>query len=119
MLKQYIKIFGIVMVFIGILGFIPGVTERDLFLGVFRVNPLLNFIHLGTGLLAYFSGRIGYALSRFMFQLVGVIYAFLGILGFAQSGKHILRVIANNMADSWLHVAVAVFCLFMGFFYKK
>ena len=107
------------MIFIGLLGFIPGITEKDLCLGIFRVNPLLNFIHLGTGFLAYFVGRIGYSLSRFMFQLVGVIYAFLGILGFAQGGKHLLRVIANNMADSWLHVTIALICLFMGFFYRK
>jgi hypothetical protein len=107
------------MIFIGILGFVPGITEKDMFLGIFKVNAFLNFIHLITGLLAYFIGRLGINPSRLLFQTLGVIYAILGFLGFAHTSKHILRIIANNMADSWLHVAIALVCIFMGFFYKN
>ncbi len=119
MLKKYSKIFGIVMILIGLLGFIPGATEKEMFLGFFRVNPLLNFIHLATGLLAYFVGRLNFNATRLLFQVLGVFYAIIGFLGFVHGHKMILRVVANNMADSWLHLAIAVFCIFMGFFYKK
>lgn len=119
MLKKCAKTFGIFMIFIGVLGFIPGITEKDMFLGIFKVNPFLNFVHLITGLLAYFIGRLNLIATRFLFQALGVFYAILGFLGFAHGHKLILRVIASNMADSWFHVALAIFCIFMGFFYRN
>lgn len=119
MLKKYAKIFGIVMILIGLLGFIPGLTEKEMFFRVFRVNPLLNFIHLATGLIAYFVARLNFNATRLLFQVLGVFYAIISFLGFVHAHKMIFKVVANNIADSWLHLAMAAFCIFMGFFYKK
>ena len=118
MLRKCSKIFGILMILIGVLGFVPGITEKEMFLGMFRVHVLLNFIHLATGLLAYFVGRMGVKPTRVLFQVLGVFYAIFGILGFAHAHKPMFKVVAHNMADSWLHIVIAVFCIFMGFVYK-
>ncbi|MFS8563661.1 MAG: DUF4383 domain-containing protein [Rhabdochlamydiaceae bacterium] len=119
MLRQCSKIFGVLMILIGVLGFVPGITEKEMLLGMFKVHALSNFIHLITGLLAYFVSRMGVNPTRLVFQILGVFYAIFAVLGFAHPHKHIFKMMAHNMADTWLHVVVALFCIFMGFIYKN
>ncbi len=107
------------MILIGVLGFVPGVTEKEMLFGIFKVHALSNFIHLITGLLAYFVSRMGVNPTRVVFQALGVTYAIFAVLGFAHLHKHMFKVMPHNMADAWLHVAVALFCIFMGFIYKN
>ena len=119
MIRKFGKIFGIVMILLGILGFLPKITERHLLLGIFEVNSTLNFVHLITGLLAYLVSRIGINIMRLFFQIFAVMYSILGFLGFAYTSKPIFRVIANNTADDWLHLLIAGFCIFIGFIFRK
>ena len=52
------------------------------------------------------------------FRIFGVIYALVAILGFMTPSGMLLGMISNNVADTWLHVILAVAMLFLGFVAK-
>jgi hypothetical protein len=60
-------------------------------------------------------GLAGTGPSRTFFQIFGVVYALVAVLGFYYGDQPILGLISNNMADVWLHVVLAVAMLFLGF----
>ena len=119
MLQQVAKIFGIVFVIVGILGFVPGITYHQHLLGIFHVNAVHNLIHLATGVVAYAVSRTNWRNCRLFFRIFGVIYALVGLLGFGYGMQPVLGIIANNMADAWLHILIGAVSLYFGFLYKK
>jgi hypothetical protein len=53
MVRTAAKLFGAVLVLVGILGFVPGITTDDgHLLGIFHVNAIHNIIHLASGAVA-------------------------------------------------------------------
>lgn len=115
MLKTSAIIFGIVMLAVGILGFVPQAIPGDMLLGIFHINLIHNIIHIATGAVAILCGLAGWYPSRVFFQVFGVIYALVAILGFYYMDRPILGLVANNMADNILHVVIAAISLYLGF----
>jgi hypothetical protein len=115
MLKTWAWIFAIVFILIGILGFVPGITTADgHLLGVFEVDTMHNIAHLITGLVALFvafgSGRS----QRLFFQIFGWLYLATTLIGFVQ-GDTVLGLISANMADHFLHLAITIVSLWLGY----
>jgi len=50
MINKLALTFGVILVLVGVLGFIPGITADGLLLGILHVNILHNITHLVTGL---------------------------------------------------------------------
>jgi hypothetical protein len=115
MLKSVAVVFGVIVFAIGVLGFIPQVTEEGKLLGIFHVNDAHNLIHVLTGLIGIYCGTKGECASRLFFKVFGVVYAMIAALGFYYGDLPILGVIANNSADNILHVVIAVVALYLGF----
>ena len=116
MIKTAALLFGIVFLLIGILGFVPAVTpDNGMLLGVFHVNTAHNIIHLASGVVFLLCGMAGAGPSRTFFQIFGIIYAVVAVLGFYYGDNALLGLISNNTADTWLHVVLAVVMLFLGF----
>jgi len=112
-------IFGVVLVLVGILGFIPGITTSDgLLLGLFEVDATHNSVHFLTGVLALIAGFVSAQMARWYFMLFGVVYAVVAILGFFPSSS-VLGLFGVNLADNLLHVAVALVALYLGFMMKE
>ena len=61
----------------GILGFVPGVTEHEMFLGIFMVNPLHSALHVASGVVFLIASLAGAWAARLLFQilLIGLIPA--------------------------------------------
>lgn len=118
MLKTSAIIFGIIMLAVGILGFIPQANVGNLLLGIFHVNLIHNLIHVATGIVAILCGLSSEHASRIYFQIFGIVYALVALLGFYYMDQPILGLIANNMADNLLHVIIAAASLYLGFFYS-
>ena len=109
------RLFSIVFLLVGILGFIPGITTNfdDMnlighdseakLLGIFQVNVVHNIVHLLFGI-------VGLALSRTWdgartFRIGGgVVYRLLWILGLVGGAEWI----PANDADHWLHYVLGV-----------
>ncbi len=120
MVRKAAQLFGWVLLAIGVLGFIPGITSDDHLLGLFHVNPLHNAIHLISGLVALWAGYSkSEANARTYFQVFGVIYGLVALLGVFYGDKDILGVLANNWWDVLLHLLITAGALYYGFLYKN
>ena len=116
MAKTMAILFGVVFLVVGILGFVPAVTKDQMLLGIFHVNPAHNCVHLLSGVVALLCGMSGVGASRWYFRIFGLVYALVAILGFLKPGDTmLLGLISNNMATTWLHVAIAAVSLLIGF----
>lgn len=117
MAKKLATWFGIVFLLIGVLGFVPGITnDEGMLLGIFHVDAIHNIIHIVFGILAFWMGMSGEAGAKNYFKLVGVVYGLVAVLGFFQGDSDmILGIFHNNMADTWLHIVLALIALYVGF----
>jgi hypothetical protein len=118
MLKIAAIIFGAAFLLVGLLGFIPAVSPNGMLLGVLHVNAAHNIVHLITGVVALLAAYTGIRASQLFFQVFGIIYGLVAILGFMAGDRHILGLIANNLADAWFHLTVAAVSLYLGFAQK-
>ena len=124
MVKSAAILFGIVFLVVGILGFVPAATppmadgNGGMLLNLFHVNTAHNIVHLASGVVFLLCGLAGAGPSRTFFRIFGLVYALVAILGFMKGDGLLLGMVANNMADVWLHVVLAVSMLFLGFVVK-
>ena len=114
-LKTIAVIFGVIFVAVGALGWIPAVNPGGKLLGLFDVNMAHNLVHLATGIVAIVVGMMSDKASKLFFQVFGVIYALVAVLGFFSGDQPLLGIVNNNAADTWLHVVIAVVALYLGF----
>ncbi|PYK68886.1 MAG: TonB-dependent receptor [Verrucomicrobia bacterium] len=115
MAKTLALLFGVVFLLIGILGFVPALAPNEMLLNIFHVNAAHNVVHLLTGVVALLAGMGGVGAARTFFRIFGVVYGLVAVLGFVVGDGLLLGLIANNMADTWLHVVIALVSLIIGF----
>lgn len=114
-LRIWAVVFGIFFIVAGIAGFIPALSPHQLLFGLFMVDPIHNIIHLVSGACAILAA-INTRYSQTYFRVFGIIYGLVAILGFI---SHDLILIHVNLADNYLHAAIAVIALYLGFFFEK
>jgi hypothetical protein len=115
-IKTLATVFGVVFLLVGVLGFVPGITnDSQMLLGIFHVNAVHNIIHLLSGAFALYAGMTSMDYAKLYFRIFGVVYLLVAILGFYYGDKDVLGFISSNMADTWLHVVIAVVALYAGF----
>jgi len=119
MLKQAATLFGVVFLLVGILGFVPGITNDQMLLGIFHVNAAHNLVHLLSGAVALWAAMTSAAYARTYFRVFGIVYALVAVLGFFTGNGMLLGLISNNMPDTWLHVLIAAAALALGFVVKE
>lgn len=113
------KVFGIVFILVGVLGFVPGITTEDgHLLGLFEVNLMHNIVHLVSGLAALWA-MSSVSRSVLYFKVFGVIYALVTVLGFISGSALGIGLIPVNHADNLLHIAITLVALYAGFFGGK
>ena len=114
MLSNAAKVFGIVFLIVGALGFVPAVTPDGQLFGIFHVNASHNVVHLLTGAIALVVGFVSDRASKVFFLTFGIIYGLISFLGFLAVDRPLFGVIAHNLADAWLHLAIAAVSIFLG-----
>ncbi len=115
MAKTFGMLFGIVFLAVGILGFVPGITKDDMLLNIFMVNKVHSIVHIASGAIFLIASMAGAGAARLWFQLFGIIYAIVAVLGFMNPNGMLFGMMSNNPADTWLHVVLAVAMLAIGF----
>jgi hypothetical protein len=104
-------ILGIVYLIVGILGFIPGITNQGLLLGIFAVNPLHNVVHLAAGAILVWAGRS----ADMVFQVnkaMAIVFAVLVVVSFLAP---VAEGVAINPPDTGLHVLSALVTGYVGY----
>jgi hypothetical protein len=114
MAKTFAMVLGVVLLLIGILGYVLNPTGGHL-LGIFAVDGIHNAIHVVSGIAGIAAATMGWA--PLFCQVFGVIYLLVGILGFVatDSNAMLLGLMHNNMADNLLHLAIGGASAFVGF----
>jgi hypothetical protein len=115
MLRPLGFFYGLSFITGGILGFVPGVTVDDVFLGIFAVNPLHSAMHVVSGVMFLLASTFGASAARLWFQIFGCLYAALAAMGFWVGNGMIMNCITKNRNDSWGHAALALSMLVIGF----
>jgi hypothetical protein len=111
MMTTFAKILGIVLIAIGALGFIPGLTPDGLLFGIFRTDPFHNLIHLVTGIMVAAAGFAdNWDASRRVLLIVAAFYAILTVVGFLSTTGMVFGM-PMNMADDVLHLTITVAAL--------
>jgi hypothetical protein len=99
----------------GLLGFVPGVTRDQMFLGFFMVNTAHNILHLASGLIFLIAAFAGASAARLWFRLFGTFYIILAVIGFAVGDHLIFNLISNTFMDSAGHAFLGGVLLLTGF----
>lgn len=114
MAKTFAMVLGVILLLVGILGFLLN-PAGGLLLGIFAVNGPHNAIHVASGLLGIAAAFMGWA--RLFCQAFGVVYLLVGLLGFVatDSQSMLLGLIHINMAANLLHLAIGAVTAYVGF----
>jgi hypothetical protein len=99
--KTWAMTIGVVLLLVGLLGFI---MDSPL-LGIFGVNTLHNIVHLLTGALFLWAGMKGQA--KTYNKWFGWVYLLVAVLGFFGL-LTFLEVAGGNDYDNYLHVVIGL-----------
>jgi len=109
--KPIAYLFGVTFIFAGLLGFVPNpLVAPD---GIFAVNTMHNLVHVLTGAAFLAGGYFGQARNTVIG--IGVAYVAVTVIGFLTTGNMLLGLVHINVADRWLHAALAVAILAAGY----
>ena len=122
-------LFGIVFLIVGIAGFIPGATtdyerlsviggEGAHLLGIFGVNWLENVVHLGYAVAGLWAATNAVR-SRQYFLWGGAVYGLVWLYGMLIDVQSDANLIGVNEPANWLHFALFVVMVGMGFYFTK
>lgn len=111
--KLWARIIGIILVLVGVLGFVMSSP----LLGIFAVNALHNVVHLITGIIFLWAGFAKKAPVMKVNQWLGVIYILVGILGFF-GVLGFLAVGPGADPDNFLHLGIGIISALIGWMAK-
>ncbi|MBO4273716.1 DUF4383 domain-containing protein [Microbispora triticiradicis] len=117
---------GVVFLLVGVLGFIPGITQNvdqlqfaghhsdAMLLGVFEVSILHNIVHLlfgvaGVTLARTWAGARSYLIGG------GAVYLVLWLYGLLVGHDSAANFVPVNNADNWLHLFLGLGMAALGF----
>lgn len=101
---------GVVFIAIGLLGFV-----NDPVMGLFDVDLMHNLVHLGSGVIGLYLASRGEAGAVLFGKGMAVVYGLVTVLGFLQGEGQLLGLMAVNMADHLLHLALTAYFAYIGF----
>jgi hypothetical protein len=127
MIRGFARVFGIVYMAVGILGFVPGLVQPvdhgpDLavhayhgrLLGLFPVNLLHNLVHMLIGIWGLAaSGSLPAA--RWFGRGLAVFYGVLAVLGLFPATQTLFGLVPIQGNDVWLHALTALVAAYFGF----
>jgi hypothetical protein len=111
-LKTVMLALGVFYVAIGILGFVPGVTNDGLLIGIFAVNALHNIVHVALGAALIWGSRTA---NNMVNQVLAVVFAVLVVGSFIAP---IVEQVPLNPPDTALHLVSALITGYYGFMRK-
>jgi hypothetical protein len=80
----------------------------------FEVNGVHNAIHLISGVAALALSRT-HKNARLYFQVFGIVYGLVTLLGVFHGDNDLLGIVAHNVADIFLHLIITAAALYFGF----
>lgn len=116
MLRTVASIFGIGFIVAGVLGYSSFFAPNGMLLGVFAIDNMHNIVHIVSGIVALLAA-MNEKYAQLYLQIFGVVYGLVAALGFTMDGNVLMM--HMNMADNFLHLAIALIALYFGFAMKR
>ena len=114
MVSTFARVFGVIFVLVGVLGFVPAAMTDGMLLGLFPVNAVHNIVHILLGLWGLMAG--GNAISAIgYFKALTVIYALLAVLGLIPATQDLFGLAPIHGNNVWLHGVLAIAAAYFGF----
>jgi hypothetical protein len=116
---------GATFLLVGVLGFIPGITQNydamevaghesgAELLGIFQVSILHNIVHLLFGVLGIAAARAA-GTARTFLVVGGAVYVGLWLYGMVIDKISDANFVPLNKADDWLHLGLGAGMLLLG-----
>lgn len=110
---------GIVLVVVGILGFIPGITTQyselrffgpdshAMFLNLFQVSMLLNIMQIAIGATGWTMSRNAMGARNFLMGF-GLLYVVLGVYGLIVGVGSAANFLSLNTLDNWTFIVLGL-----------
>jgi hypothetical protein len=126
--RYFAQVVGVVFLLVGILGFLPALKSSPqagfpdlavdggygLLLGLFPVNWLHNFVHIGIGTAGWSASRDRDSARQFA-QGLTFFYGALAVMGLLPVLNTVFGLIPLYGHDIWLHAATAAVAAYFGF----
>jgi hypothetical protein len=121
---------GIVLLLVGVLGFIPGITQQyselrflgpdshAMFLGLFQTSMLLNIVQLVIGATGWAMSRNGMGARNFLMGF-GLLYIVLSIFGLSVGVGSAANFLSLNTLDSWTLMVLGVLMIGAGWILSR
>ncbi|MDQ0679595.1 hypothetical protein QFZ30_002977 [Arthrobacter pascens] len=121
---------GIVLMLVGVLGFIPGITTQyselmflgpdshAMFLGLFQVSMLLNIVQLAIGATGWAMSRTEHGARNYLMG-AGALYIVLSIFGLSVGVDSAANFLSLNMPDNWTHLVLGVLMIAAGWLFSR
>ncbi|MBP1234592.1 putative transporter [Arthrobacter sp. PvP102] len=121
---------GIVLMLVGVLGFIPGITQQygelrflgpdshAMFLGLFQTSMLLNIVQLVIGATGWAMSRNGMGARNFLMGF-GLLYIVLSIFGLIVGVGSAANFLSLNTMDNWTHMVLGVLMIGAGWILSR
>jgi hypothetical protein len=114
MVSTVARVFGVIFVLVGALGFVPAAVSDGMLLGLFPVNTVHNIVHLLLGLWGLMAAGTSIAAVGY-FKALTVIYGLLAILGLVPATQNLFGLAPIHGNDVWLHGVLAIAAAYFGF----
>ena len=127
--RRFAQIMGGFFLLVGILGFIPGFSSMPhsdaasdltmkawygLLFGLFPVNGIHNWVHIGVGLAGLYSFR-SVSMARHFARGLTWFYAVLAVMGVIPSFTMAFGIIPLHGWNVWLHGGTALLASYFGY----
>ena len=115
MVRQYAQVVGVVLLLLGVVGFL--LVSQSPLLGLLNIDLVENIVHLLTGAaMAY----VGFAMrdnatARMVVGAIGVVYLLVGIIGFVDPRLFGLLQNPYTIVDNIIHLALGALGVYIGF----
>lgn len=117
LLTTFAIIFGIVLLVVGVLGFIPQLKTNGLLFGLLNVDANHNVIHIFFGLIGLWSASCPRA-SQLYFRIIGIIFVLIALLGFWHEEYPSFEFFSKDIFHSIFLLVIGVAALVLGFVTK-
>lgn len=125
--QAFARIFGIIYIIVGIMGFVPGLVQPitdttglaveagyGRLLGLFPVNVVHNLVHLGFGIWGVMAARD--LISSTMFARINaIVFGVLALLGIIPATNMLFGLAPIYGIDAFLHGATAAVAAYFGY----
>lgn len=118
-MKTAALIWGLFFLLLGLLGMMPAFAADGMIFGFLAANPLYSALYWITGVIGVIVGLATRQASRIYFEVAGVVFALVAILGFFQGMRQLSESMAFNSASAWFHAIAALVALFLGYLWKR